>query len=292
MVCGSGCAACRWSPDRRTEPRRERDERSRSGPVARCRPHAPHPAEGTRRQDDHQAGRAARPRAADLPRRHRLGRRRRARPRDGDQAPAGVLRPARPGHQDRLRRGLHGRRLDHRPGHRPRPPAHAVRRAARQPRAEAAAEAARPGRRPAPPPRAQLDRGLARQHRAPLRPLQRPLRRVPRPVDDVLVGVVRRPDTRVAADRAGTQDGRHPRPGRRPRGHPDARDRQRLGRARRPRRAARRPRHHHHDLPGAGGARPASGSRRPGRTSSHGSTCSSSTTARCRAPTTRSSASR
>ena len=72
-------------------------------------------------------GPAAGPRR--LPRRPRARRRRQGRP--GDAAgPAGHrLRPARRRREDRLRRGVHDRRLDDRPRHRPRRPAGAVRRA-------------------------------------------------------------------------------------------------------------------------------------------------------------------
>ena len=93
------------------------------------------------------------------------------------------------------------------------------------------------------------------QHRAPLRPLQRPLRRVPRPVDDVLVGVVRSPTpSRSKPPRNARWTASSTRPASRA-GTRMLEIGSGWGAARRPRRAARCPRHDDHDLPGAGSAR-------------------------------------
>ena len=79
--------------------------------------------------------------------------------------------------------------------------------------------------------------GARAEHRAPLRPVERPLRALPRRLDDVLVGVVHA--GRHARDRAGAQDRPAARRGRRRARHPPARDRHRLGLARDQRRARR-----------------------------------------------------
>ena len=109
-------------------------------------------------------------------------------PGHGAGAPRRVLPPARCGWADRLRRGLHGGRLGCRRPHRP-----ADRLRPRHGDADpaAAAASARP-RRAAPAPAAPRDDdGEQAQHRSPLRPVERPLRAIPRPVDDVLIGALR-----------------------------------------------------------------------------------------------------
>ena len=64
----------------------------------------------------------------------------------------------------------------------------------------AAAEAARRWRSLRPPqPPEEHPRELAAQHRPPLRPVQRPVRAVPRPGPELLVGAVRRPSRCDAA---------------------------------------------------------------------------------------------
>ena len=114
--------------------------------------------------------------------------------RPGDDRPpaGGVLRPDRPAPADRVRRGLPHRRLGHRAARGPRRLPHRARRRDADPRPRAAAEAAR-GRGQAPAaPRAEQHQELAGQHRAPLRPLQRPVRAVPRPDAQLLLGAVPR----------------------------------------------------------------------------------------------------
>ena len=136
--------------------------------------------------------------------------------------------------------------------------------------------------------------GLAAQHRGPLRPDQRPVRGVPRPDADLLLGPVRRRAPLVRADPRGgaaPQDRRRPRPRRRRR-----RARRVLeigtgwGDARHPGRRARRAGHHAHAVRRAGRPRPAAGRRgragRPGRHPAAGLPRGR------RAATTRSSASR
>ena len=98
-----------------------------------------------------------------------------------------------------------------------------------------------------------------RQHRPPLRPVERPLRALPRPHAELLLRALHRrassppaPD-RAASSRPGPQDRAAARPGRRQRGHPGARDRVRLGRAGHPRRPPRRDGPHHHALDRAEG---------------------------------------
>ena len=103
--------------------------------------------------------------------------------------PTVVLPPPRRHRHDRLRRGLHGRRLDRR---RPGRGAVGVRREHARARAGDVPPAA--PRRAAPPARArgQHRRGRPRQHPPPLRPVQRPVQDVPRRVHDLLLGGVRR----------------------------------------------------------------------------------------------------
>ena len=76
--------------------------------------------------------------------------------------------------------------------HRPGRPADAVRRAADHPGTPAAAAAARPRRQAHPAEHENTARRVAREHRRPLRPEQRPVRGLPRPDDELLLGVVRR----------------------------------------------------------------------------------------------------
>ncbi len=133
---------------------------------------------------------------------------------------------------DRFRRGLHGRRLDHRRPHRR---ADRVRCAHPRPGAGRAATAARRGAQPAAGVRRQHGRGRAAEHPPALRPVQRPVRPVPRRLDDLL----RRPSSRATrqpptttwsiAQRA--QDRSPARRGWSAPGNPSARDRHRMGRA-------------------------------------------------------------
>ena len=91
-----------------------------------------------------------------------------------DRAPARrVLRPARPRRADRLRRGLPDRRLGRRG---PRRLPHRARRRAADPGPGVAAEAARRGRAPPAAAQRSTEANTPRQHRAPLRPVQRPVR--------------------------------------------------------------------------------------------------------------------
>ena len=148
---------------------------------------------------------------------------RRGRPaRARDRAPDGALRAARAPPQDRHRRGLHGRRLEGRRGHRPRRAAHAVRRAHDDGRARGLAAAARLRRPPHPEHPAQLAARLAPQHRGALRPVQRPLRGLPRRDDELQLGDLRRgPAAAHAVLRGGpaAQGARDPRHGQGRPGH-------------------------------------------------------------------------
>ena len=111
-------------------------------------------------------------------------------------------------------------------------------------------------------PRAEQHRELPRQHRAPLRPVQRPVRAVPRPDAELLVARCSPSElldgppgarTSSAAQHAKIDRLLDAGPGRR--GHPRPRDRHRLGRARDPRRPARRHGPHHHPVGRAEGPR-------------------------------------
>ena len=122
------------------------------------------------------------------------------------------------------------------------------------------ARAARPGRRPA--------RRPAQRARA-LRPVQRHVRGLPRPVDDLLLGAVRpgrrRRRPRRPARRAAPQDRRDARRGRRPQGHAGCWRSARAGarwRSRPPASAA--PRCSPSPCPRSSGSWPAGGSPRPG----------------------------
>ena len=172
-----------------------------------------------------------------------------------------VLPPARRLRPDRVRRVLHGGGLGQ---HRPDRAAHRVRRARRRPRPALAAAAAQAGRPPPAAGRPADRRGRAAQHRPPLRPVQRPVRAVPRRDHDLLQRPVprtgRRPRRLGPRGSAAPQDRPAPRPGRGGAGLPGARGRHRLGRAGHPGRPPRRHRAHDHDLPRAAGAR-----RPPGR---------------------------
>ena len=216
-----------------------------------------------------------------VPRRHR--RRRGWRRRAGDDAaPARrLLPPRRERRADRIRRVVHGRRLGRR---RPRRHARAVRRAPHQVGAGVDAAAAPPLRAAPAVGRGEHARRRAPEHRAPLRPVERPLRALPRRLDDVLVGVVHA--GRHARDRAGPEGRPAARRRRRRARHPHARDRHRLGLARDPRRASGRDGHDPHPLPRAAGPRPSARRRR--RASAIASTCNCATTAMPRASTTRS----
>ena len=122
----------------------------------------------------------------------------------------------------------------------------------------AAAEAARGLRAPAPAGAPEHGGQRPRQHRAPLRPVQRPLPAVPRRDAELLLGALRHLDRgprrpprgrtaggsrpRAARRGPGAQDRAAARPDRCRRGHPRPRDRHRLGRARDPRCSPRRDR--------------------------------------------------
>ena len=219
-------------------------------PPPRADPHArpvPRADPGRRGQEDRARDGRRDAGAPALPRRHR-GRWRRSRlARARGRPPGRALPAARGAPEDRPRRGVHGRRLAGRAGHRPRPGPDAVRGADGPARAQAAALAARPGRPRHPAPPAQHPRGLAQQHQRALRPEQRPLRRVPRPVDVLQLGPLRphagRSPSRTCTRRSCARstpildaaDVRGRQPG--------ARDRHRLGRARHPGRPSRRDRH-------------------------------------------------
>ena len=210
-----------------------------------------------------------------------------------------VLRPGRPRRPDRLRRGLPDRRVGRRrPGrlpHRARPPGSRrwSRSSLQRLRALVTPRAARPP--------AQHRGQQPGQHLAPLRPVQRALRALPRRDAELFVRALRhlrhragtapapsvhlvatppeptdtagpaRPQPRPRRG-AGPQDRAPPRRGRRHRRHPGARDRHRLGRARHPRRPARRDRPHDHAVGRAARARRAADRR--GRASPTGSTSS------------------
>ena len=112
--------------------------------------------------------------------------------RGGDDAPVMIAAPARrllpPRRErraDRVRRVVHGRRLGRR---RPRRRARALRRAPHQAGAGVDAAAAPPLRAAPTVGRGEHARRRAAEHRAPLRPVERPLRALPRRLDDVLVG--------------------------------------------------------------------------------------------------------
>ena len=135
-----------------------------------------------------------------------LGRRRRGRSTDAGRPTQGVLRPARRREQDRLRRGVHGRRLDHRtdgtdladlltP--------FAERMATIVPVPLQQFRVFVDKKLPIAP--AQLRRGRQEEHRGPLRPLQRPVRRVPRSVDELLGRLVREPRAGPATTRRCTR---------------------------------------------------------------------------------------
>ena len=158
---------------------------------------------------------------------------------DGPAPAPGVLPPLRCLRPDRVRRVVHGRglglrrpdRAAHRAGRTRRPACPAL--AAADARAGGAPPAVR---RPADP------RRRPAEHRPSLRPVQRPVRPVPRRDHDLLLGPVRGSGRRHAAGR-GAPAGRRPAaqdrlaagPGRRRAGLPAARDRHRLGRAGHPR---------------------------------------------------------
>ena len=189
-----------------------------------------------------------------------------------DRAARGLLRPARPRHQDRHRRGLHGRRLEGGARHGPRRPADPLRRQPHQPGSPAPAAPAR-RRRPAHSAAArEHHRGVTGQHPGALRPEQRSVRRLPRPHPELLVGLVRRGRTHRHRDGSRSspapQDRRCPRLRRRGGGRPGAGDRNRLGDARHPGRAARRAGNQRDHLPRATGAGEPAGrggrSHRPG----------------------------
>ena len=220
--------------------------------------------------------------------------RRRARPRrpppragsgrPGDDRPSSrrVLRPPGPRRPDRLRRGLPDRSVGRRgPGRLP----HRARR--RPPDADpgVAAEGPRTGGGPPAAHPAQHRDQQPRQHRPPLRPVQRALRHLPRPDPELLLGALRHPGEGVrrapgrdparrrGGDRAarggpGPQDRPAARPDRRRRRHPAARDRHRLGRAGHPGRPPRSAGPHRHALHRAARAGPPAGRRgrrrRPG----------------------------
>ena len=129
-----------------------------------------------------------------------------------DRPPGRVLPPARRQLEDRVRRVVHGRRLDLHPARRP---AHPVRGPAVH--ADLADPAAGlPALRGGPPAArgGEHRRGLAGEHPAPLRPVQRAVRAVPGRDDVLLVGLVRARQRRPGR-RPAPQDRRHPRPGRR-----------------------------------------------------------------------------
>ena len=108
-----------------------------------------------------------------------------------DRAPDRALRAARPPPQDRDRRGLHGRRLARRPGHRPRRAPAALRRADDD-WSRRWLRAARLVDRRIPSQHRNSLLGLAPQHRGALRPVQRPVRGLPRRDDDLQLGALRR----------------------------------------------------------------------------------------------------
>ena len=157
---------------------------------------------------------------------------------------------------DRVRRGLHGRRLDDRRS--PRGAVGVRREHARHDPAGAAQAAQRRAQRPAEAPR-QHDRGRAAEHPPALRPVQRAVRIVPRRDHDLLVGRVRRRAERLTRDARGrpaAQDRPTARLGRGRRRHPAAGDRHRLGRAGHARGRSWRTGHQPDDLHRAGRARP------------------------------------
>ena len=197
-----------------------------------------------------------------------------------------VLPAARRRRADRLRRGVHGRRLGRR---RPRRGAGAVRGAHVEPGARVDAAPAAVLRAPAARPGAEHQGRCPAQHRASLRPVERPLRALPRRVDDVLVRALR--PRRLPGARPG--DARSTSCSTPP-ASASARTCSRSAPAGAHWRCAAARRgatgHHPHPLPRAGRARAASARRGPACRA--GSTCSCATTARSRAATTRSSASR
>ena len=175
--------------------------------------------------------------------------------------PVGLLRPARQGHHDRLRRGLHGRGLEGRRGHRPGRPADAVRGAAHhrwcRSRCSGCARWWTSGCR------AHQENTLegSRENISAHYDLSNEL--FAAFLDPTMTYSAAWFEERPALRRAprggaAAQDRRHPRPGRRRRGHPGAGDRHRLGRPGDPRRPARRARHHRHHLGRAARPGPAS----------------------------------
>ena len=129
------------------------------------------------------------------------------RPAGGRAPPRRALRPTRPRPADRLRRGLPDRRLGRA---RPRRLPHRARGRAALAGARPAAEA--PRCRGAPAAAAPPQRGAQHpgQHRPPLRPVQRPVPAVPRPVAELLLGAVRRLPARPRRPPAGRHAARRP----------------------------------------------------------------------------------
>ena len=122
--------------------------------------------------------------------------------------------------------------------------------------------------------------GARAQHLAPLRPVERAVRAVPRRDDDLLVRAGSRPARRSSTDAQRRKIDRLLDATGVGLGHASARDRHRLGRARRAGRAARRDGHHAHPLRRS---RPRSRVQRAAtrRRRGRGSTSSCATTARC-----------
>ena len=112
---------------------------------------------------------------------------------------------------------------------------------------------------------AQHGRRLAGEHPPPLRPVQRPVRAVPRRDDDLLVGAGSPTRQRRRSPTPSAARSTAARPGARRAGHARAGDRHRLGRAGDPGRAAGRAGDHAHHLGRAGPARRASGCAEAGR---------------------------
>ena len=229
------------------------------------------------------------------------------RPDHADPPTRRVLRPPRSRRPDRLRRGLPHRCLGRRrPGRLPHRPGRAHRHPGPGLPAEAAGLRGPPHAGPPPQHRGQQPG----QHLAPLRPLQRALRALPRRDAELLLGPLRhlghrarngrpapgrhpagarrpagraRPQPRLRRG-AGPQDRAAARRGRGRRRHPGARDRHRLGRAGHPRRPSRRDRPLDHPVGRAARAGRAAdrgrGTRRAGAVSSCSTTAPSAPTGR------------
>ena len=219
-------------PGPRTCPRRGSSDQyqhlpardDRLGPVARrggggrlARPRGRGPC--LVRHGGHPAAGAGPPARRDISRRRGTGR-----PGHGPAPARGVLPQARRLRPDRVRRVLHGGGLGQ-----PRPDraAHRVRRARRRARPALAAAAAQAGRPPPAAGRPADGRGGAAQRRPPLRPVQRPVRAVPRRHHDLFLGYLphrpgRHPRRRGPRRGAAPQDRPAARPGRGGAGLPGA----------------------------------------------------------------------